>query len=58
MMRYSTGTGVVLVVRGDVDGFVVFDVGGCGDNVECVNHRRDLIIRWDHYTTRGMGVPR
>jgi hypothetical protein len=45
MMRYTPGTGVVLVVRGDVDGFVVFDVGSCGDNVECVNHRGDLVIR-------------
>jgi hypothetical protein len=39
---------VVLVVCGNVDCFVGLDIGGGGDNVECVNHRWDLDIsyRW------------
>lgn len=35
---------VVLVVSGNVYCFVGLDIGGRGDNVECVNHRWDLDI--------------
>ena len=35
---------VVLVVSGNVYCFIGLDIGGGGDNVECVNHRWDLDI--------------
>lgn len=37
--------GVVLVMRGHVDCFIVFDVGRRSDNVKRVNHRGDLGVR-------------
>jgi hypothetical protein len=46
MMSSRSGVAwVVLVVRGHVDRFIVFDVRGGSDNVESVNHRGDLGIR-------------
>ena len=45
-----TWTWVVLVMRRDVDCFICLDVGGCSNNVECVNHRWNLEI--SHSPTR------
>ena len=38
--------GVVLVVSGNIYCFVGLDIGGGGDNVECVNHRWDLDLSY------------
>lgn len=53
LMLVSTGGRVVLVVRWNVDCFVLLHIGRRGDNVECVNDRWDL---WAGLSAKSLGA--